>query len=520
MAEQPLDEMPIALWTIQGRDTVAAHLRERGYALVRAADEFDRPNRARSEWRMSEWRTASDRRFALATETKQALSYGARDGYVLSGAKEFFHFTHNSHGLANSVATHVPTAASFFHTAMTSLGEIIMEGINQTVLVVPRSEHSANQSWYQSGSLQSGSRRRSCDLSNSVVTDFKYRATDEPLHCTAHVDGGLLTLICNPVDVEIRLPDDRWVRPVSQTSQSPVVLVLVGYMLERATAGVFQAALHRVRNSGGVRRSTVMELRPKPDLLISPAVLTSSIGPDVDASALEPFLASEHLANFARVHTSVNAPALVAASPGHAPASGVLAALALLMAPVDKLCSLPADVLLLILRHLTIRSLAATMCTSSYLRQACGCQELWVPAAERAHVDWNLALDRWIDTSAPSLGRSSTNGAPLSAAEVLARASKQWHVILGHELGDHDMHRNECLTLKALTQDGNEVYFKAKSSTPLGRLMSAFCRRQGVSMSSVRFLYGGSRISDQSSAWERQMLNGDSIDVMVEQMGN
>ena len=72
------------------------------------------------------------------------------------------------------------------------------------------------------------------------------------------------------------------------------------------------------------------------------------------------------------------------------------------------------------------------------------------------------------------------------------------------------MHRNECLTLKAITQDGNEVYFKCKVSTPLQKLMHAFCNRQGVSMNSVRFLFDGNRIDETQTPQQLDMEDGES----------
>ena len=54
----------------------------------------------------------------------------------------------------------------------------------------------------------------------------------------------------------------------------------------------------------------------------------------------------------------------------------------------------------------------------------------------------------------------------------------------------------EHINLKVVTQDGNEIYFKCKQTTPLQKLMHAFCNRQGVTMGSVRFLFDGNRINE------------------------
>ena len=77
----------------------------------------------------------------------------------------------------------------------------------------------------------------------------------------------------------------------------------------------------------------------------------------------------------------------------------------------------------------------------------------------------------------------------------------------------------DALNLKVVTQDGNEIFFKCKMTTPLEKLMKAFCNRQGVAASSVRFLFEGTRINPNSTPKELEMEDGDVIDVMVEQQG-
>ncbi|GAB5587541.1 SUMO protein smt3 [Umbelopsis nana] len=75
---------------------------------------------------------------------------------------------------------------------------------------------------------------------------------------------------------------------------------------------------------------------------------------------------------------------------------------------------------------------------------------------------------------------------------------------------------SEHINLKVVGNDHNEVFFKIKRSTNLKKLMDAYCERQGKSTSSVRFLYDGIRIQPTK---QLDMEDGDSIDVMVEQIG-
>ena len=41
---------------------------------------------------------------------------------------------------------------------------------------------------------------------------------------------------------------------------------------------------------------------------------------------------------------------------------------------------------------------------------------------------------------------------------------------------------------------GHEIFFKIKKSTPLQKLMNAYCSRQGYYPSAVRFIFDGERI--------------------------
>jgi hypothetical protein len=68
-------------------------------------------------------------------------------------------------------------------------------------------------------------------------------------------------------------------------------------------------------------------------------------------------------------------------------------------------------------------------------------------------------------------------------------------------------------------QNNNEVFFKIKRATQLRKLMDAYCQRQGKDEKTVRFLYDGVRLKPDSTPEEMEMEDGDSIDVMVAQIG-
>lgn len=53
---------------------------------------------------------------------------------------------------------------------------------------------------------------------------------------------------------------------------------------------------------------------------------------------------------------------------------------------------------------------------------------------------------------------------------------------------------DEQINVRVVNQEGAEVFFKIKRTTALKRLMEAYCSRQGLSTTAVRFLYDGERL--------------------------
>ncbi|KAI9227936.1 MAG: ubiquitin-related domain-containing protein [Piptocephalis tieghemiana] len=78
---------------------------------------------------------------------------------------------------------------------------------------------------------------------------------------------------------------------------------------------------------------------------------------------------------------------------------------------------------------------------------------------------------------------------------------------------------SEYINLKVVDGNNNEVFFKIKRLTQLRKLMDAYCTRQGKDEKTVRFLYDGVRLKPDSTPEEMEMEDGDSIDVMVAQIG-
>ena len=75
------------------------------------------------------------------------------------------------------------------------------------------------------------------------------------------------------------------------------------------------------------------------------------------------------------------------------------------------------------------------------------------------------------------------------------------------------------LTLECHSRALTTVFFKQKHDMKLQKLMRVFCQRQDVAMESVRFLFDGKRIRENQTPNELEMEDGDSIDVVVAQVG-
>ncbi|KAJ5627826.1 Ubiquitin-like protein SMT3 [Penicillium odoratum] len=76
----------------------------------------------------------------------------------------------------------------------------------------------------------------------------------------------------------------------------------------------------------------------------------------------------------------------------------------------------------------------------------------------------------------------------------------------------------EHLNIK-VTDNNNEVFFKIKRSTPLKKLMDAFCDRQGKQFATVRFLFDGTRVRPDDTPDGLDMTDGDTLEVHQEQIG-
>mmetsp|Transcript_118886 Transcript_118886/g.167028 ORF Transcript_118886/g.167028 Transcript_118886/m.167028 type:complete len:87 (-) Transcript_118886:124-384(-) len=82
-----------------------------------------------------------------------------------------------------------------------------------------------------------------------------------------------------------------------------------------------------------------------------------------------------------------------------------------------------------------------------------------------------------------------------------------------------DAEAPQHIQLKVKDQQGSEVQFKIKKTTPLRKLMDAYCSRLGLQASQVRFMVDGERIAADDTAEKLGLEDEDLIDVAMEQTG-
>ncbi|KAL3078148.1 hypothetical protein niasHT_031317 [Heterodera trifolii] len=77
----------------------------------------------------------------------------------------------------------------------------------------------------------------------------------------------------------------------------------------------------------------------------------------------------------------------------------------------------------------------------------------------------------------------------------------------------------EYIKLKVVNEDSNEVHFRVKYSTSMGRLMKAYAERTGVQVTSLRFLFDGRSVKDHHTPRSLEMEGDEIIEVYQEQIG-
>jgi len=79
--------------------------------------------------------------------------------------------------------------------------------------------------------------------------------------------------------------------------------------------------------------------------------------------------------------------------------------------------------------------------------------------------------------------------------------------------------QSEYIKLKVVGQDSNEVHFRVKFGTTMGKLKKSYAERTGVNVNTLRFLFDGRRINDEDTPKSLEMEEDDVIEVYQEQVG-
>ena len=74
----------------------------------------------------------------------------------------------------------------------------------------------------------------------------------------------------------------------------------------------------------------------------------------------------------------------------------------------------------------------------------------------------------------------------------------------------------EHIELKVVDQGSNEIHFRVKMTTEMGKLKKSYSERVGVPVSSLYFLFDGRRINDNDTPKQLEMEQDDVIEVSQE----
>lgn len=79
---------------------------------------------------------------------------------------------------------------------------------------------------------------------------------------------------------------------------------------------------------------------------------------------------------------------------------------------------------------------------------------------------------------------------------------------------------DEYIRLRVITSDmTNEVHFRVKAATALGRLKRSYCSKLGFQVEELRFVFDGHRITDDDTPKSLGMMNDDVIEIYQERTG-
>ena len=75
------------------------------------------------------------------------------------------------------------------------------------------------------------------------------------------------------------------------------------------------------------------------------------------------------------------------------------------------------------------------------------------------------------------------------------------------------------IMIRVIGEDGLEILFGVKKTSPLGKLKRQYSKIKGVAAASLRFFFDGRRIGDAETAGDLELTENDTIEVYSEQGG-
>ena len=76
------------------------------------------------------------------------------------------------------------------------------------------------------------------------------------------------------------------------------------------------------------------------------------------------------------------------------------------------------------------------------------------------------------------------------------------------------------ISLRVLSSNGNEMFFKIRKNTRFTKLMAVYCQKIGAtSPDSIKFLFEGMRLNPDSTPEMLEMEDNDVIDAVPQQTG-
>lgn len=75
------------------------------------------------------------------------------------------------------------------------------------------------------------------------------------------------------------------------------------------------------------------------------------------------------------------------------------------------------------------------------------------------------------------------------------------------------------ISLRVQDQQGGQVHFKVKFSTPMRKIFDMYAQKRGVAVNVLRFMLDGRRIRPEDTAASLDLEDNDQIDCLLEQIG-